>query len=151
MMHGLGFTDTMFDLFYDSATGEYHQDPWQDKDSILLIQTPKVKRFAQNFYNCSTLQGMRVKIYYMQMENQGGDGTKYGHWEKRVVLSELMSGAIESGEFLLTDLTLAFMEDSGWYRVGDFLPDRLSFGKLAGCDFLDNGCKNKKYPEFCTK
>ena len=43
------------------------------------------------------------------------------------------------------------MEDTGWYRVGDFQPDRLTFGKLEGCDFLENGCDKKKYPEFCTK
>lgn len=37
MMHGLGFTDTMMDLYYNSATGKYHDDTWKEINNFLLI------------------------------------------------------------------------------------------------------------------
>ena len=55
-----------------------------------------------------------------------------------------------TGDFLLSIFTMALLEDSGWYRMGDFVPDTVTYGYKRGCDYLYNGCKNKLYPEYCN-
>lgn len=38
-------------------------------------------------------------------------------------------------------LTLAIMEDSGWYRANYSLAQRLAWGRGLGCDFVMKSCK----------
>lgn len=38
-------------------------------------------------------------------------------------------------------LTLALMEDTGWYRANYSLAQDLSWGKNLGCDFVTKSCK----------
>lgn len=38
-------------------------------------------------------------------------------------------------------LTLAIMEDSGWYRANYSLAQRLDWGRGLGCDFVMKSCK----------
>lgn len=71
------------------------------------------------------------------------------HWERRILFNEMMTGSDMTGDFLFSIFTMALLEDSGWYRMGDFLPDTVTYGYKRGCDYLNNGCKNKIYPEFC--
>jgi len=39
-------------------------------------------------------------------------------------------------------LTLALMEDTGWYRANYSLAQDLSWGKNLGCDFVTKSCKH---------
>ena len=46
-----------------------------------------------------------------------GSGTEASHWEKRVMLGELMVGTASSGNrAIISDLTLAVFADSGWFE-----------------------------------
>ena len=68
-----------------------------------------------------------------------------------------MTGSDMTGDFLLSIFTFKLLEDSGyshsindsWYRLGSISPDPIKFGAFKGCDFLQFGCLNNIYPEFC--
>ncbi|THD21211.1 Leishmanolysin peptidase [Fasciola hepatica] len=98
----------------------------------VLLKTPNVLRVARKHFGCDELDGI-------EMENQGGAGTVGAHFEKRIVLNEAMSGSVGS-DARLSNLTLAFFEDSGWYTVDWSKAENYQWASNAGCDFLYNSC-----------
>lgn len=99
-----------------------------------IINSPRVVAWARNHFGCSTIQGV-------ELENQGGSGTAGSHWEKRVVFNEYMSGTASRNP-VFSELTLALLEDSGWYRVNYTQAGQLLWGHGMGCDFTNRGCNN---------
>lgn len=43
-----------------------------------MMVTPRVREEARAYFNCSDLEGAEI-------ESQGGAGTAFSHWEKRVL------------------------------------------------------------------
>lgn len=100
--------------------------------SVHVMVTPRVKEEVQKHFNCPTLEGA-------ELENQGGEGTELAHWEKRLFESEGMTG-IFTQNFVFSRLTLALMEDTGWYKVNYDMAEPLQWGKDLGCLFAKNSC-----------
>jgi proprotein convertase subtilisin/kexin type 5 len=48
------------------------------------IVTPKVVATAKKYYNCPTVDGM-------ELENEGGSGSRGSHWEKSILMNEFMT------------------------------------------------------------
>lgn len=119
-----------------------------------------VQEEARRHFNCPILEGM-------ELENQGGTGTELNHWEKRLLevwtcpslserpntglcphttplcllpQNEAMTGSHTQNR-VFSRLTLAIMEDSGWYRANYSLAQRLDWGRGLGCDFVMKSCK----------
>ena len=69
------------------------------------------------------------------------------HFEKSHYGNELMTSQ-STGNFVLSRLSLAFLEDTGWYKVDYSTANSFEWGKDQGCGFLDAKC-NTVYPEFC--
>lgn len=115
---------------------------------------------ARRHFNCPILEGM-------ELENQGGTGTELNHWEKRLLevgafsllcsekqpnfflllmilwdclQNEAMTGSHTQNR-VFSRLTLAIMEDSGWYWANYSLAQRLDWGYGLGCDFVMKSCK----------
>eukprot|EP00550_Attheya_septentrionalis_P006619 CAMPEP_0198291900 /NCGR_PEP_ID=MMETSP1449-20131203/9251_1 /TAXON_ID=420275 /ORGANISM="Attheya septentrionalis, Strain CCMP2084" /LENGTH=731 /DNA_ID=CAMNT_0043990585 /DNA_START=8 /DNA_END=2200 /DNA_ORIENTATION=+ len=99
------------------------------------IVTPKVATIAKNIFNCQTLEGA-------QLENQPtGDDSCYGdHWDERLYYPEAMSGVISPHTNVLSPLTLALMEDSGWYKANYTMASSSPWGMNASCDFVTEPC-----------
>jgi hypothetical protein len=97
--------------------------------------TSRVKTIAQNHFGCDTLPGGRLDEF---------DGDCVGsHWHERHWYNELMSPVITlTSTNALSYLTLALMEDSGFYQVDYRGASPSSFGLNAGCDFVDDNCIN---------
>ncbi|RCN31674.1 hypothetical protein ANCCAN_22536 [Ancylostoma caninum] len=74
-----------------------------------MIVSPKVREEARRFFNCPDLEGA-------ELESQGGAGSAFAHWEKRIFEHEAMS-AISTAHNAFSRITLALFEDSGWYQV----------------------------------
>ncbi|KAK5983805.1 Leishmanolysin, partial [Trichostrongylus colubriformis] len=115
---------------------------------IFMVVTPKVREEARRHFNCSTLEGAEI-------ENQGGSGTAWSHWEKRVFENEAMSG-MATQVYALSRLTLALFEDSGWYKVNYDKAESMPWGRNLGCTFAKQSCltwmkSNRRDPyPFCT-
>lgn len=107
------------------------------------LTTPRVQRVARNHFNCSTLLGGRLQ------EESYCIGS---HWHERHWFGELLGPAVTEGSAsLLSVLTLAFMEDTGWYQVDYRGAGNPGFGLAAGCDFVNEDCIDKTtqtVPEF---
>ncbi|XP_072402346.1 leishmanolysin-like peptidase [Diabrotica undecimpunctata] len=104
------------------------------KKEVQMIVTPNVVREVRKFFNCSELEGA-------ELEDQGEDGTAMTHWEKRVLENEAMTG-IHTQNPIISRITLALMEDTGWYIANYSMADTMSWGRNLGCDFVMRSCKD---------
>jgi len=162
--HVLGMSSNSYRFFWDPETGiERTARPFDYKDvvcvdgverSLILpddntmkffiatsgqryasIVTPKVATVARNQFNCQQLGGA-------QLENQptGENSCTGDHWDERMYYPEALSGVISPTTNVLSPLTLALMEDSGWYRANYTRSHVSPWGHGVGCDFVSSPC-----------
>ncbi|KRZ74122.1 Leishmanolysin-like peptidase [Trichinella papuae] len=119
--------------------------------TVHLLVTPRVKLEVQRHFNCSQLEGA-------ELENQGTVGTVFGHWEKRLFENEAMTGTHTQNP-VYSRLTLALMEDTGWYRANYSAAESLNWGSNLGCEFAMKSCgewisnarkRNASPAPYCT-
>lgn len=100
------------------------------------VVTPTVRRVVQNHFNCPSMKGARL-------ENQPTSADCFGsHWDELLHYTEIMGAVFSKSVNILSPLTLAFLEDSGWYRANyesEYVQISM-FGHGAGCDFLEMPC-----------
>jgi leishmanolysin len=151
--HILSFNSALFDKFIDSAGNDIPESKVVGSAVVngmtrSMIITPKVLAAAKTYFNCQTVTGV-------ELEDQGGDGTAGSHWESRIMLGDFMIGETYP-ENVISDISLALMEDSGWYKVNYYTGGLFRYGKNDGCDFLTTKCimdqgKTKFPNEFSTQ
>ena len=111
------------------------------------INSTKVMEKAKLHFNCNNLKGV-------ELENQGEDGSLGSHWEARYMLGDYMIST-DYIENTISDITLAFFEDTGLYKVNYYTGGLFRFGKNQGCTFLKEDCIRNNatlFPnEFCTE
>jgi hypothetical protein len=162
--HVLGHSSNSYRFFWDSETGlERTARPFEsrtvtcvddvqrnlilpDESTMKFFQskngqryaalvTPKVRAIARNQFDCQSLEGAKL-------ENQptGTDSCTGDHWDEHDYYPEALSGVISPTTNILSHLTLALMEDSGWYRA-NYTQGRMNpWGLGAGCDFVEEPC-----------
>eukprot|EP00554_Chaetoceros_debilis_P014309 CAMPEP_0194124942 /NCGR_PEP_ID=MMETSP0150-20130528/59201_1 /TAXON_ID=122233 /ORGANISM="Chaetoceros debilis, Strain MM31A-1" /LENGTH=2931 /DNA_ID=CAMNT_0038818727 /DNA_START=94 /DNA_END=8886 /DNA_ORIENTATION=- len=108
------------------------------------VVTPTVRQVVRNHFDCQKMSGARL-------ENQPtNDGNCFGsHWESRLFASDIVAAIKLPTHQILTPLTLAILEDSGWYKA-DYTSSSVSpFGHGRGCDFVYEDCiVNSEVPEW---
>ena len=127
--HILGFSIHFFEKYYHNIVYE------TDKYGIerIYLNSPNLLRVAKKYFNCDTLTGV-------ELENQGGEGTAGSHWEARILLGEYMNGYSYTEEQVISEFTLAVLEDSGYYKPNYYTGGLMRYGKNKGCEFLENKC-----------
>ena len=132
--HILGFNSY---YFYN-----YIHNIFYRKDEIgnykYFINSTKVLEVAKKYYNCSDIDGV-------ELENYGGTGTAGSHWEARILLGEYMNGVIYPEEQVISEFTLALLEDTGYYKANYFTGGLMRYGKGKGCDFVKRQCVNSEH------
>jgi hypothetical protein len=111
-------------------------------NTIRMFVTPNVVSVARQHFGCPTLAGV-------ELEDDGGDGTAGSHWEERQMMSEYMCGSPSGFRSVKSSLTLALLEDSGWYKVDYAAADILRWGYRQGCKFL-NSCGSQSSIGWCS-
>ena len=98
------------------------------------LATPRVTSVARDIFDCATLVGA-------PLENQPtSTGACFGsHWEQRLFMHELMASTT-SHTAVYSSLTLAALEDSGWYRADYAYATALLWGRHRGCAFVNQPC-----------
>ncbi|CAI2730968.1 unnamed protein product [Schistosoma spindalis] len=164
MAHAMGFSKSNFALMRDRdgkpltprdpRTGKPRMNPQRQYDAsentvkrivrpwvtaagsfikpFLSFVTPILLAEGRKHYNCPTLDGIDI-------ENEGGEGTAGSHFEKRTVGDETMAG-VTGVKTVLSRLTLAFFEDSGWWDVDYSVAEEWYYGKNLGCTFVMGSC-----------
>ncbi len=107
IFHILAFTPNLYGGLKGKGLVEVNH-PVSNKKSF-AIASPKVVEMARKHFGCSTLE-------HIFLENEGGGGTASAHWEKQFLGNELMTG-FTSGNPVLSNISLALLEDTGWYKV----------------------------------
>ena len=137
--HILGFSNFFFT--------EYIHNYYKETDNYgvvkYYINSAKVLSVAKKYFNCDKIKGVRLEEY-------GGTGTAGSHWDARILLGDYMNGEIYPPEQVISEFTLALLEDTGYYKANYYTGGLLKFGKNKGCDFLNKKCVidqqvNKKF------
>ena len=132
--HILGFLYDSFQYFPGGLKNTTKTQLDQRGINRTYIITPTVIEFAKKYYNCSNITGL-------ELENQSEDeDIPSSHWEARILLGEYMNSIQYNPEIVISEFTLALLNDSGWYKVNYYTGGLMRFGKNKGCDFLNNDC-----------
>lgn len=71
------------------------------------------------------------------------------HWEKRLLMNEIMTGSVDTRS-VVSKMTLALLEDSGWYQANYSMADRLDWGRNQGTEFVTSPCNLWKGAYHCN-
>jgi len=144
--HILSFSSELFQYFVDSnyetipSNQIFISNVSVNDVNRQMIISPKVLSTARKHFGCSNLQGV-------ELEDQGGSGTAGNHWESRMMLGDFMIGE-SYPENVISEITLALFEDSGWYKVNYYTGGLFRYGKNKGCDFVQKKCINNQQSSF---
>jgi hypothetical protein len=109
LTHALGFLGGMFQYYPGGLENTIKNKKIRGIERTIMI-TPKVVEHAKKYFNCDSIEGV-------ELEDQGGTGSSGSHWEQRILLGEYMGAVIYQEEMVISEFTLAALEDSGWYKV----------------------------------
>ena len=142
--HVLVFDNSLFPYYYTNKQVYKEVNLRGEKKNIIV--TPKVKEQARRHFGCDSLEGVEI-------ESQGGAGSAGSHWEARTMLGDYMIST-DYDDVVISDITLALFEDSGWYKANYYTGGLFRFGKDQGCDFIKEKCVINGYTkftdDFCT-
>ncbi|CAL4093643.1 unnamed protein product, partial [Meganyctiphanes norvegica] len=122
----------------DRVIKKVQRPDWQVRDGntlkeINMVVTPRVVEEVRKHFDCPHLEGA-------ELEDQGHEGTALTHWEKRIFENEAMTGTHTQNP-VYSRITLALMEDTGWYRANYHMAQPLKWGRHLGCTFAMKSCK----------
>ncbi|CCW71257.1 unnamed protein product [Phytomonas sp. Hart1] len=126
ILHALGFTFMTFKnrRMVDTVSV-------RGKPPSLVLVSPKVLEVARAHYRCSTMLNA-------ELDDKGGTGSVSSHWNMRNAKDDLMSPT-DSASFY-TAITIAAMEDTGYYKGNYRNAESMAWGKNAGCVLFDKKC-----------
>ena len=113
----------------------------QTINSVTYVNSPNVLNKAKSYFGFSAINGV-------PLEDQ--NGTIGYHWESRYMLGDCMISP-DFPEVSISDMTLALLEDTGFFKVNYYSGGIFKFGKNKGGDFLvKNLVENNKatFKEF---
>lgn len=97
----------------------------RDKKHVKGLKSKTVLSVARQHYNCPYIRSV-------DLENEGGEGSMGAHWERNILLNEMMT-ASEITNARISEFTLALMEDSGWYYTNFDFKEHFTHWKNVGC------------------
>ena len=98
-----------------------------------LLASPKVIEAAKRHFNCQTLEGV-------ELEDDGAEYSQFQHWESRIMNGDLMVSLVDRVDVTISEITLAFLEDLGYYETKTYTGGLFRTGKGRGCSFLTSNC-----------
>ena len=150
--HVLLFNPSLFSFFPNANTLSTITHPLTGITQHIITST-NVLKHAKEHFMCDNITGI-------PLEYHGDDSTINGHWSKRYMNTDYMIGD-SYGENVISNITLALFEDSGWYLPNYTMSSLFLFGKNVSCGFFNASAKcvdeqhkgniSTSYPnEFCT-
>ena len=74
------------------------------------INSQRVLTVAKKYYNCSDIDGV-------ELEYSGDSEIRGSHWKTKILLGEYMNEVIYPEEQVISEFTLALLEDTGYYKA----------------------------------
>ena len=151
-MHIFGISLSLYSTWINPETGKAYGNDFKwssftkDGKEFLVIHTPKAHEFAARRWGSENFtENVPAGI---EVEDGGGSGTAHSHPETRVFFPDIMS-PVSSGASKFTELSLALLEDSGWYEVHDKYVEECEWGNIPNFGTMNPS----DYPEhyFCSE
>ncbi|XP_039032954.1 LOW QUALITY PROTEIN: leishmanolysin-like peptidase [Hibiscus syriacus] len=126
--HVLGFDPHAFAHFRDERKRRRSKVTEQIMDEklgrmVTRVVLPGVVMHSRHHYGAFS-----EKFTGLELEDGGGRGTSGSHWEKRLLTTEIMTGSVDTRS-VVSKMTLALLEDSGWYQSNYSMADSLDWGR----------------------
>ncbi|XP_027329186.1 uncharacterized protein LOC113845803 isoform X2 [Abrus precatorius] len=149
VMHVLGFDPHAFAHFRDERKRRRNKVIEQVMDEkigrmVTRVVLPRVVMHSRHHY--AAFSG---NFTGLELEDGGGRGTSGSHWEKRLLMNEIMTGSVDTRS-VVSKMTLALLEDSGWYKANYSMADRLDWGRNQGTEFVTSPCNLWKGAYHCN-
>ncbi|KAB1201838.1 Leishmanolysin-like peptidase, partial [Morella rubra] len=149
VMHVLGFDPHAFSHFRDERKRRRSQVTEQVVDEklgriVTRVVLPRVVMHSRHHYGAFS-----ENFTGLELEDGGGRGTSGSHWEKRLLMNEIMTGSVDTRS-VVSKMTLALLEDSGWYQANYSMADRLDWGRNQGTEFVTSPCNLWKGAYHCN-
>ncbi|PWA76931.1 EGF-like, conserved site-containing protein [Artemisia annua] len=149
VMHVLGFDPHAFTHFRDERKRRRSQVTEQAMDeklgrTVTRVVLPRVVMHSRHHYGTYS-----ENFTGLELEDGGGRGTSGSHWEKRLLMNEIMTGSVDTRS-VVSKMTLALLEDSGWYQANYSMADHLDWGRNQGTDFVTAPCNQWKGAYHCN-
>ena len=170
----LGLSPSLFNFFSNPETGKswgerklsVSCEGGDSKQSILLsnlieeqvdhhgipyyqISSPTVKRVVQNHFDCQTLGGARLSAPLPHPDKR--NECTFFNLDLRYHFDEDMTSIAQNQDaaYAISPLSLALLEDSSWYKANFRAATTPTFGRGAGCGFVEDDCITKgKIPDY---
>jgi len=101
---------------------------------------------ARAQFGYDTLESLELEVS-PECEGSGSN------WEKRIMFNDIMTRGVDVEGTIISKITLAAMEDSGWYTPNYDEGANITWGRNAGSNFFNEKCVSNGEPnfsEFCT-
>ncbi|KAI4316786.1 hypothetical protein L6164_024731 [Bauhinia variegata] len=149
VMHVLGFDPHAFSHFRDERKRRRNQVTEQVMDEklgrmVTRVVLPRVIMHSRYHYGAFS-----ENFTGLELEDGGGRGTSGSHWEKRLLMNEIMTGSVDTRS-VVSKMTLALLEDSGWYKANYSMADHLDWGRNQGVEFVTSPCNLWKGAYRCN-
>ncbi|KAH6829201.1 metalloendopeptidase / zinc ion binding protein [Perilla frutescens var. hirtella] len=149
VMHVLGFDPHAFAHFRDERKRRRIRVTEQAMDDklgrmVTRVVLPRVIMHSRYHYGAFS-----ENFTGLELEDGGGRGTSGSHWEKRLLMNEIMTGSVDTRS-VVSKMTLALLEDSGWYQANYSMADHLDWGHNQGTEFVTLPCNHWKGAYRCN-
>ncbi|KAK7199444.1 major surface protease gp63 [Novymonas esmeraldas] len=140
ILHAVGFH---FHVFEEQDMVGYVESV-RGKSDVPVINSPMVVAQARAHFGCK-------KQTFLELEDMGGEGTALSHWKLRSMKDDLMASS--NGAGIYSAITIAAMEDMGFYKGNYSMAEPMMYGRNAGCRIWKKKCVVNgvsQFPEmFC--
>ncbi|XP_043100761.1 leishmanolysin-like peptidase 2 [Puntigrus tetrazona] len=154
LFHVLGFSQKLFSRWKDcSLSFQDGIDCWSqgqvtgtDETGQVRLYSPTVIREMQKHLN-STHTDLGAQL---ENKDAGSDGLS-SHWEARVLQGSIMAASLVEPSLIRIDpITLAALQDTGWYSVNLSRAQSLVWGEGGGHQFGSVSTCHNSSAFFCT-
>ncbi|KAK7199168.1 major surface protease gp63 [Novymonas esmeraldas] len=127
ILHALGFKSLVFE-----EQGMLGHVGWmRGKWNVPVIKSPMVVAQVRAHFGCEIQT-------FLELEDMGGEGTELSHWKRRSMKDDLMAGTPVAG--IYSAITIAAMEDTGFYKGNYSMAEPMMYGRNAGCGLRTHKC-----------
>ena len=141
IIHILGFMKKQFQYFPNNKNifiEKTIQRPPNIIKKQIIYKSQRILELAKGYF------GNNIDIEGLEIGNTtDNEGLEYSHWEGRLLLGDIMTSNFYFQEHVISDFTLALLEDTGWYKINKYTGGLMRFGKNKGKSFFEDDCLQK--------
>ena len=141
LLHALGFSNVQFRSARDASgnskdliTMQTVDDFGADQDEVWFFKKGRAYELARTYFGCDNSSASDWNgLPLMGRPDMG----RASHWETRIMRDDVMS---YGGYGVVSSITLAAMEDLGFYLANYSTAQCMAWGHMQGCNFVVTRC-----------